>query len=127
MTLHPDDLRTPSWVCVHFVDAASWKPVEGLNVATIDAARITSADDLFGAIASAWRFPASFGVNWDALADCLRDLEWEQSSGFALVVKNGRNLWCTNPIVAGQLVTVWLVAAEAWAGEGKPFHLVWVL
>ena len=42
-------------------------------VVTIDAP--TSRDELLDAFASAFAFPGHFGHNYDALLDCLRDVE----------------------------------------------------
>ena len=37
---------------------------------------ITRKEDLFSVLASQLSFPEYFGKNWDALADCIEDLEW---------------------------------------------------
>lgn len=42
----------------------------------------------FEAIADALRFPDWFGGNWDALADCLRDLEWLPAKGYLLLFEH---------------------------------------
>jgi RNAse (barnase) inhibitor barstar len=41
----------------------------------LDGTRITSKVDFLDAIATALDFPSYFGRNWDALVDCLRDIE----------------------------------------------------
>lgn len=40
---------------------------------------ILSKAELLAALAEAGRFPGYFGNNWDALQDCLRDLNWIDS------------------------------------------------
>jgi RNAse (barnase) inhibitor barstar len=37
---------------------------------------ISTRDQLFNVLRRELQFPAYFGDNWDALADCLRDLSW---------------------------------------------------
>lgn len=37
---------------------------------------INNRDGLFDALSSGLRFPDYFGRNWDALSECIRDLEW---------------------------------------------------
>jgi len=36
--------------------------------------------------------PASFGDNWDALADCLRDLRWMPAWGYVLLFEHADEL-----------------------------------
>ena len=55
--------------------------VDAAHAAGIDVRRVEQADcrdqaDLLARIATALAFPAWFGHNWDALADCLGDLGW---------------------------------------------------
>ncbi|HEX7325530.1 MAG TPA: barstar family protein [Rhodanobacteraceae bacterium] len=48
----------------------------GCCVRRVDIAGCTGKPELLHRIAAALAFPADFGQNWDALADCLRDLAW---------------------------------------------------
>ena len=41
---------------------------------------------LFDEVAAAWQFPPYFGENWDALDECLADLEWLRASAYVLFV-----------------------------------------
>ncbi len=41
---------------------------------------------LFDEFAAAWQFPPYFGENWDALDECLADLEWLRASAYVLFV-----------------------------------------
>lgn len=57
--------------------------------AWIDGAAVPAKAELLGALAAAFRFPAYFGRNWDALLDCLRSLHEEiPASGYVLAVNN---------------------------------------
>jgi RNAse (barnase) inhibitor barstar len=49
---------------------------EGHLVRRISLAGCRDKHDLLQRIARALAFPETFGANWDALADCLGDLEW---------------------------------------------------
>jgi len=79
------------WECVHFAHGASRAAVEtvrdrGYHVGVIPDDSLESAGALFDAIAAAFEFPSYFGRNWDALVDCLGDLEWLDANGYVLLV-----------------------------------------
>jgi RNAse (barnase) inhibitor barstar len=58
-------------------------------VARVDGGKIAGKAELMEALASAFRFPAYFGRNWDALLDCLRSLPDEvPAEGYVLAVEN---------------------------------------
>lgn len=48
----------------------------GIDVRRIELAESRDKADLLARVATALAFPAWFGHNWDALADCLADLGW---------------------------------------------------
>ncbi|MGC8780904.1 MAG: barstar family protein [Anaerolineae bacterium] len=58
----------------------------GWRCARLDGRRIRSKAAFLDACAEALAFPAYFGRNWDALADCLRDLSWAPAAAGHLVV-----------------------------------------
>lgn len=69
-------------------------------------------------------FPDYFGGNWDALDECLRDMQWARATGYVLIVCSAEGLWRRNPRIAARLLQSWSFAAEEWSREGVPFHLV---
>lgn len=64
----------------------------GFAIARVDFASCESARDAFAAIASAFAFPGWFGMNWDALSDCLRDLGFAPAPGHLFVIE-GLESW----------------------------------
>jgi len=48
--------------------------------------KMRGVDGLFDEIAAACQFPWYFGENWPALAECLGDLDWINSSHFVLII-----------------------------------------
>jgi RNAse (barnase) inhibitor barstar len=65
--------------------------------------------ELFAALADALALPDYFGHNWDALDECLRDLE----EPVTLVVRDAAARWERDPEELRMLIEVWLSAAEA--------------
>jgi Barstar (barnase inhibitor) len=118
-----EDLKTPSWNCLHFLSAEAAAPLRaglpGMVVASIDGAHVEGDRQLFALLGEALGFPESFGDNWDALDDALRDLSWVPGTGYV-------RFWDRAHKAAGGLVESWLTAAQEWSREGIPFHLVFV-
>jgi len=125
-----EDLKSPSWNCVHFVSHEVAAPLRsslpGMVTASIDGGPIEEDRQLFDYLAEALGFPDYFGRNWDAVDECLRDLSWVPGTGYVLFVDHAARLWERGARSAGALVESWLTAACEWNDEGIPFHLVFV-
>jgi RNAse (barnase) inhibitor barstar len=50
----------------------------------IDGKNISRKEQLLNHAATALHFPKGFGHNWDALEECLRDLEWIDGDGYVI-------------------------------------------
>lgn len=86
----------------------------------------TTKDRLLDEFARALDFPEYFGHNWDALEDCLTDLEWLSAEAFVLIVTNADQVLKKSQ---GELKTfsgVLASAAAHWAEAEPPssFHFV---
>lgn len=85
------DLTRPAHNGVYFVDEgdldalAAGATRETLGVGRIDLDGCRDKAMLLQRMATALPLPASFGYNWDALADCLRDPAWSPHWGLALL------------------------------------------
>ena len=132
--LRAADLARVTWCCLHYASAADVTPAfrSGLQSAGIasfdlDGGPLRTRDDLLRGIADAMRFPEYFGMNWDAVIDCLRDLADRQpAEGYVLLLHAAERLWRQGLPWMGELVEVWLTAAEESAHDGIPLHLVFV-
>jgi RNAse (barnase) inhibitor barstar len=108
---------------VHF---ASEEQAEGirndssLRVAEVGAA-IRSQEDLFRELARVLEFPDYFGHNWDAVSDCLSDLDTEQP--LALLMHNAPALWSRMSEDMSTLIEIWIDVSASLGGD---LHLVFV-
>lgn len=80
----------------------------GWDLHRLDGSRINTATDLFDACAETLQFPAYFGFNWDALADCLGDLSWLPERGRVL-------LWDRYGVLAAADPDAWAAARSVFA------------
>ena len=128
----PSDTDRPSFQCVHFASDDEFAGVRdhaasrGGAVFELDATGVRDKDALLARVAAAMDFPEYFGGNWDAVADCLGDLSWREAPAYVLCVHGANELFAYAFEPAGEFISVWQSAAERWAGEGVPFHLVFV-
>jgi len=132
--LRTDDLARVTWCCLHYAAPADVTPqlrtaLESAGIAAfdLDGKPIRTREDLLRGIADAMRFPDYFGMNWDAVIDCLRDLADRQpAEGYVLFLHAAEGPWRHGLPWMGELVEVWLTAAEESAHDGMPLHLVFV-
>jgi len=106
---------------VTFTDEAPG--LDGFEVLRIEGDSIESKEELLDAVAEGFGFPDWFGRNWDALEECLRDLD-AVNDGYALVIPNATEIWREHPRLSGTLVEVWLDAAAEGADRGVELRLV---
>ena len=99
-------------------------------VRVIRGRRCRSTGELFAEIAGALEFPDYFGNNWDALEECLTDLEWLSGRGYVLLFTDAELILSDEEDEFATFLEVLNDAGEAWAsgeaepqGDGaKPFH-----
>jgi hypothetical protein len=61
------------------------KSIKGTEIFYLDGQTIDNKKSFLAKIAEVMRFPEYFGNNWDALEDCLTDLEWCPASRYILI------------------------------------------
>ena len=88
------DLTRPAQSGVYFVGAddldrlARTAAKADLCVCRTDLAGCHDKDELLRRLAASLYLPPTFGHNWDALADCMRDLGWLPAWGHVLVFEH---------------------------------------
>jgi len=86
--------------------------------------KMRTLQGLFDEISAALQFPAYFGENWDALNDCLNDLDWLPVGPCTLVIFDTQHLLDrAEPADRSALAEILKATAEAWNGS-RPFHLI---
>jgi barstar (barnase inhibitor) len=91
--------------------------------------------DLFAEMAAALTFPDYFEPNWDALEECLADLEWLPGKGYVLLFTNADQILVDDDEEFVTLLEVLSDAGEAWASgqvrddakRPTPFHTLFAV
>ena len=108
------------------------KAPDGFVRRVIRGSKCRSASGLFAEMAEALEFPDYFGHNWDALEECLADLEWLSGRGYVLLFTNAELILPGDEEEFATFLEVLSDAGESWAsGQGgqhikrpTPFHAV---
>ena len=85
----------------------------------IEGKNITRKEQLLNHTATAMHFPKSFGHNWDALEECLTDLEWVDAEGYVLYYDHIDGLLEAHPDQFETLIEILRDAVETWKQEGS--------
>lgn len=94
---------------------------EGHLVRRINLAGCRGKADLLQRIAKALAFPRTFGANWDALADCLGDLEWlPNAGGYAWLFDHAEDLRDASESDFDTLCDILDDACVRWKDRGTP-------
>jgi RNAse (barnase) inhibitor barstar len=109
------------------------KAPAGFLVQTIQGKKCGSSSSLFAEFARALTFPDYFGHNWDALEECLADLEWLPAKGYILLITDAHAVLPNDEEDYETLLEVLSDAGEAWSngqtadGRCAPFHAVFAV
>jgi RNAse (barnase) inhibitor barstar len=85
------------------------------DILRLDARHYPDKDGLLAAIGEALHFPDYYGVNWDALEECLFDLSW-WAGPVILLIEHSDAL---EGETLATLIDIWTEASAAWAEAGR--------
>ena len=85
----------------------------------VDGKNITRKEQLLNHAATAMHFPKTFGQNWDALEECLTDLEWVDGDGYVIYYDHIDGLLAAHPDQFETLVEILRDAVESWKEDGE--------
>lgn len=93
----------------------------GLAWRVVDLQRARGKRALFVAFVRGLGFPATFGNNWDALADCLQDLSWLDRPDCILQVRGIDTLAAAAPEDHAVLCEILRAATQYWREHRRLF------
>ena len=89
----------------------------------IDGSKIERKEQLLNALATALRLPKSFGHNWDALEECLNDLEGD-GEGYVIYYDHIDGLLGAHPDQFETLVEILRDAVESWKEDDEALVVI---
>lgn len=100
---------------------------EGFLFKVIRGKKCRTTAGLFAELAEVLEFPDYFGHNWDALEECLADLEWMPAKGYVLVFTDSELILPDDEEEFATFLEVLNDAGETWAGgkasaRARSFH-----
>jgi RNAse (barnase) inhibitor barstar len=95
-----------------------------LMVIELDGQKTQDEDTYFTELVKALDFPDYFGRNWDAVADCLTDLDWEKGDQIVVFHSAADRLSTDQPWVWQAMMSVWQRSVEYWSEAGVSLYLV---
>jgi hypothetical protein len=117
---HSGVLRAGPGVVEDDVEAAAGQAE--LYFVRIDLNGVSDKVGILQGISAALGFPEYFGMNWDALHDCLTDLAWLHARGYVLLL-DGLQSPCRGSDVA-TLQRVLEGVIEYWRQREVPFYII---
>ena len=110
-------------------------PPTGLTLKVIKGRHCKTPANLFDEFARALEFPDYFGHNWDALEECLTDLEWLPAKGYILLITDAAHVLPNDDIEYETFLEILRDAGEAWgngqvgmgARRATPFHALFAV
>jgi RNAse (barnase) inhibitor barstar len=111
------------------------RPPNEFVMKVIQGVKCRTTAGLLTECARALDFPDYFGHNWDALEECLTDLEWLPAKGYVLLITNAAHVLSNDEAEYETFLEILRDAGEAWgngqAGMGArratPFHALFAV
>ena len=111
------------------------RPPNEFALKVIHGTKCQTTDGLLTECARALDFPDYFGHNWDALEECLTDLEWLPAKGYVLLITEAVHVLPNDETEYETFLEILRDAGEAW-GSGQagmearrptPFHALFAV
>ncbi len=89
----------------------------------VDLKGVKGKQQLLGLLARSAGFPVGFGGNWDALAEALCDLSWQQSMGYVLLMRNACGTLGLSLNDREIMSDIFEDTVKYWRQRNKPFWI----
>jgi RNAse (barnase) inhibitor barstar len=109
------------------------KPPAGFALRLIQGKKCATPAGVFKEFARALDFPDYFGHNWDALEECLADLDWLPAKGYVVLIVDAHGVIPDDEEEYETLLEILNDAGEAWSkghtadGRRAPFHVLFAV
>lgn len=130
----------PDWVAVFSLlsdsgvyTLESGKPADAVKKAAVtckidyievDLKGVSGKEGLLRKMAASLSFPSYFGMNWDALHDCLTDMGWHPACGYVVLIKKFVVFAEKFPEEAGIAKDIFTASAQYWKKKDVPFYII---
>ena len=131
---------TPPWTSLLILAAEQQteslvRAPSGFALKVIKGRSCMTPANLFAEFARALEFPDYFGHNWDALEECLADLEWLPAKGYILLITDAAQVLPDDEEEYETFLEILRDAGEAWgsgqagmgARQATPFHVLFAV
>jgi RNAse (barnase) inhibitor barstar len=93
----------------------------GFGTFRVNLASATDKDALLTTVGKALAFPDWFGHNYDALADCLGDLDWHPAEGYLVMLEHCDGIHSRAETDFVKTLQVFEQTADDWREQGIAF------
>ena len=90
----------------------------------VDLKAVKSKETMLDWIGRELSFPDYFGTNWDALYDCLTDMEWKPAPGYVIMLNQFEKFSEKCYEDAETAMDIFTAAALHWKKKGYPFYII---
>lgn len=97
--------------------------MNGLDFTNINLNKVTDKRGFLKTVGRSLKFPSYFGMNWDALDECLTDLSWKPASGYVIVFSNFKSV-CENMATEIEIIKkIFESSAQYWRQKKVQFNI----
>ncbi|XGV98390.1 MAG: barstar family protein [Leptolyngbya sp. BL-A-14] len=104
-------------------DLVTLSQKHGAHLFCLNGAGINNKSEFLHAIASAMSFPDYFGKNWDALDDCLTDLDWLEGDRLVLLYDQPDRFAQADPSEWQVALDILRSTVEYWRTNNRSFSV----
>jgi hypothetical protein len=98
--------------------------MRGLEFMEVELKGVKEKRNFLKRMATGLDFPEYFGMNWDALGDCLTDFSWRAAEGYVILLKNHQSFAVKSPPDAQMAERIFDSSAQYWKQKKTPFYII---